>query len=126
VVDHAAVAVHRRAAAHGVTGAGGNLSHLARLMRRHAERPDYVRTLSLSNHVLMLIRNDDPRTLLRDVAPYILSRLAVEGFTALQRPAVTLAARRRVLQLLPSAVHERRVIQSRRVATVAQLARWLH
>lgn len=125
VVDHSAVAVHSRAAAHGVTGPGRGAQYLTQVMRRHAERPDYVRTLSLSNHVLMLIRNDDPETLFRDFAPYMFSRLAVEAFTAVQRPGVTLAARRRLLRLVPDAVRERGLIQSRRVATVRQMAHWL-
>lgn len=125
LVDHAAIAWHERRAAMGVEDPGTGRAFVFSTMKRHIEKPDYVRTLSLANHALMLIRNDDPDAFLGQLPAFMARRLPLEVFTLAQRPNVAIDARRRILRGLPGALRERAVIQAQRVVPTATLRRWI-
>jgi len=125
LVDHSAIAWHERASARGVTQPGHGLGLHIRTLRRHAQRPDYVRLLSLVNHALMLVRNDDPDAFLAQLPTFAARRLPLEAFTVLQRPSVAIAARKRLLSRLPDALRQRAIIQRRRLVPSRSLVRWL-
>lgn len=126
-VDRGAIAHHERSKAGTSTPETSNLV-IRKLLsaKREAEIPAYIRYLSWSNHLLMLVRNDDASLFLAQLPLFAVRRLPLETFTILTSPAIAIEARRRFAKYLPLAWKERRVIHGTRVVGPAEMRRWLN
>lgn len=124
VVDHNAIAYHARALAGEEIQVGSSFMALIRRIRTEVERPDYVRRLSWSNHLLMLVRNEEPDQLLRSLPQLLLRRMPSDALMIVQAPRVAISARLRFLSLLPWALRQRRLIRSK-PASKNDVERWL-
>lgn len=125
VVDHAAVAWHARASAGGPAGGSSARLPILDKLAWESTRPEYVRERSWVNHLLMLVRNDDPGPFLGQFPYYAIRRLPGDLYGLVQRPSMAIRMRRRFLELLPGALKQRREIQARRVVSAHDMARWL-
>jgi GT2 family glycosyltransferase len=120
-----AVAFHGRTVAGERVNLGSPLAGLYSRVRAEVNRPAYIRRLSWSNQLLMLIRNDEPDRLLRALPQVLLKRLPSDILMIIQAPRIALSARMRFIRLLPWAVRQRRRIRQTR-AIHANLEGWLH
>lgn len=125
LVDHAAVAWHRRGLAGDENNRPHGLAGALATMRREAARPDYVRERSWVNQLLMIVRNDEPGLFLRQLPALTILRSRVDAFGLVQRPTMALRARRRFAALLPGALEQRRTIRAGRRVDARTMARWL-
>lgn len=125
VVDDRAVAWHGRRTAGEFDSSDTGVRRLVRKAARETTVPDYVRERSWVNHLLMLVRNDDPGRFLAQLPYYAARRLPGDVFGLVQRPAMAIRMRQRFLGQLPGAIRERREIQARRVVGAREMARWL-
>jgi len=119
--------VPRAVGAHGRTTRGlGTRSYLADVYAFHrnerAKRP-LVRLHAMKNQWLMLTKNEDARSLLRDL-PLILGReSAVLLYNTLFSPRSLLAIRE-YLRLLEPTIRKRRLIKQRQVIRPAEMRSW--
>lgn len=123
-VDASRVAYHQRARAGRQSDRQGLIGWID-TAAAEVRRPDYVRTLISTNLLLMLVRCDEPDSFISGLPTFVLRRLPVEGLLAVQRPTAALAARIRFMHLLPSALRQRRLIQSRRVLSAGEIGGWI-
>jgi GT2 family glycosyltransferase len=85
----------------------------------------YVRTNSMKNQWLLLVKNDDMSNLARDL-PYVIGREAlVLGHGAVFAPRTTASAIRGFIGGLPSALACRRGMKAQRHESATELRRWL-
>ena len=117
-----AVAYHARTS-QGLAG-GMRLSALREFHENERRKPRHVRTNSMKNQWLMLVKNEDASNLVRDL-PFVLGREAfVVAYNTLFAPRITAAAVREFLRALPGARASRRAIKARRSASSAEIRRW--
>ena len=88
-------------------------------------KPGYVRSNSMKNQWLLLVKNDDVSNLARDL-PYVLGREAlVLAHGALFAPRDTASAIRGFVRALPSALTIRRETKAHRHTSPAEVRNWL-
>jgi GT2 family glycosyltransferase len=118
-----AVAYHARTS-HGLAGTG-YLRSARRYRRQVGRRPTHVRMNSMRNQWLMLIKNDDPSSLVKDL-PHVLGRESlVLGYNLISAPRQTASAVRAFFGALPHALASRRAMKARRAAAPSEIRRWL-
>jgi GT2 family glycosyltransferase len=87
-------------------------------------KPRHVRTNSMKNQWLMLVKNEDVSNLARDL-PFVLGReVLVLGYNMLFAPRITAAALGHFVRSLPAAVASRREIKRRQTASPNEIRRW--
>ncbi len=87
--------------------------HITDVFKTRSERSPILRTMSYRNHLLTLIKNETPRTLLPDI-PYILCYETKRVGYLLLREWTTLTAIPRALRLLPKMRRKRSLIRRTR------------
>ena len=119
----AAVAHHVRTS-RGLGGASYVRSPLAYL-RNERRKPESVRLHSMKNQWLILAKNEDWRTALRD-GPWILGReLAVLGTNLVTSPRLTARALLAFARALPATIANRREVQRRRTVSPLRVRVWM-
>ncbi len=117
-----ATAYHARTS-HGPAG-GVLRSGLREFHQNERRKPRHVRTNSMKNQWLMLVKNEDASNLARDF-PFVLGReTLVLGYNMLFAPRVAAIAIRGFFRALPTALASRRVIKARQKASPSQIRRW--
>jgi GT2 family glycosyltransferase len=118
-----AVAYHARTS-HGLA----DTEYLAAPRAFHASqraKPGYVRSHSMKNQWLLLVKNDDASNLVRDL-PWIVGREAlVLAHGAVFAPRDTASAVRGFIGALPSAITSKRKTKARRCTSPAEVRQWL-
>jgi len=112
---------------HGRTSRGlGEKAYLAALLEFHRNqrhKSQLVKVNSMKNQWLMLVKNEDPSNLVRDL-PFICAReLAILAYTAAFSPRALIAIPR-FARALPSALRKRRAIKARQVTPPRELRCW--
>lgn len=118
----AAVAYHARTS-RGPTTVGNDSSFRA-FHENERRKPPHVRTNSMKNQWLMLVKNEDASNLARDL-PFVLGReILILGYNAIFAPRVTASAVRQFVAALPRALESRRAIKARQTAAPDDIRRW--
>ncbi len=104
-------------------GGRGYLRGFRDYVRNERRKGRNVRLHSMKNQWLVLLKNDAPRPLLRDL-PFIFGREAlVFGANLATSPRLVLSALTLFAQAAPDALRDRRIIQSRATVPPAELRR---
>jgi GT2 family glycosyltransferase len=117
-----AVAYHARTS-QGPTTAEHHSSFRA-FHENERRKPPHVRTNSMKNQWLMLVKNEDASNLARDL-PFVLGReILILGYNAIFAPRITASAVRQFVGALPRAIASRRAIKARQTAAPGDIRRW--
>jgi GT2 family glycosyltransferase len=111
---------------HGRTSRGAGASYLAQplaFVRAERAKPLYVRSHSMKNQWLMLVKNEDLPNLGRDFLHVAARELTVLVHNLVLAPR-TLAVLPAFVRALPNAWVKRRAVQARRRVSPAEIRRW--
>jgi GT2 family glycosyltransferase len=111
---------------HGRTSRGAGASYVAQplaFVRAERAKPLYVRSHSMKNQWLMLVKNEDLANLRRDFLHVAARELTVLVHNLLLAPR-TFRVLPAFVRALPEALAKRRTVQARRRVSPAEIRRW--